>query len=116
MVVHILLKPGESLKRHITPVDVAFYVLEGKGTIEIGDEKAEAGPDTIIESPAQVPAPLDQQWSGSPAGARDEATPAHRKHHRAVNGVHFGSASSNRPLNSPRSNTLISVPFCSMMT
>jgi mannose-6-phosphate isomerase-like protein (cupin superfamily) len=55
MVVHILLKPGESLKRHITPVEVAFYILEGKGTIEIGDEKAEAGPDTIIESPARVP-------------------------------------------------------------
>jgi mannose-6-phosphate isomerase-like protein (cupin superfamily) len=55
MVVHLLLKPGESLKRHITPVDVAFYVLEGKGTIEIGEEKAEAGPNTIIESPARVP-------------------------------------------------------------
>ncbi len=32
----ITLKPGQSLKRHITPVDVAFYVLEGKGTVEIG--------------------------------------------------------------------------------
>ena len=27
--VHILLKPGESLKKHITPVDVFFYILEG---------------------------------------------------------------------------------------
>jgi len=55
MVVHILLKPGESLRRHITPVDVAFYVLEGRGTIEIGEEKSETGPDTIIESPARIP-------------------------------------------------------------
>jgi mannose-6-phosphate isomerase-like protein (cupin superfamily) len=55
MVVHILLKPGEALRRHITPVDVAFYVIEGNGTIEIGDERAEAGPDTIVESPARVP-------------------------------------------------------------
>ena len=36
--VHIELKPGESLKRHITPVDVAFYVLEGEGIVEIGKE------------------------------------------------------------------------------
>lgn len=55
VVVHIMLKPGESLKRHITPVDVFFYVLEGKGIVEIGDEKEEAGPDTLIESPARIP-------------------------------------------------------------
>ena len=52
--VHINLKPGESLKRHITPVDVFFYVLEGKGIIEIGDEKKEVGSDTLIESPAKI--------------------------------------------------------------
>ena len=28
--VHMTLKPGESLKPHITPVDVFFYVLEGE--------------------------------------------------------------------------------------
>lgn len=52
--VHITLNPGESLKRHITPVDVFFYVLEGKGIVEIGDEKKEVGPDTLIESPAKI--------------------------------------------------------------
>ena len=52
--VHITLKPGESLKRHITPVDVFFYVLEGIGVVEIGDEKKEVGPDTLIESPAKI--------------------------------------------------------------
>lgn len=55
LVVHITLKPGESLKRHITPVDVFFYVLEGKGVVEIGDERQEVTPDTIIESPAKIP-------------------------------------------------------------
>lgn len=55
MVVLITLKPGESLKRHITPVDVVFYVLEGRGVVEIGDERREAGPDTVIESPARIP-------------------------------------------------------------
>lgn len=52
--VHIKLNPGESLKRHITPVDVFFYVLEGNGIVEIGDEKKEVGPDTLIESPAKI--------------------------------------------------------------
>ncbi|MDD4255912.1 MAG: cupin domain-containing protein, partial [Methanofollis sp.] len=45
--VHIALQPGESLKKHITPVDVAFYVLEGTGIVEIGDERQECGPDTL---------------------------------------------------------------------
>ena len=53
--VHILLKPGESLKKHITPVDVFFYVLEGEGVVEIGDERETVGPDTLIESPARIP-------------------------------------------------------------
>lgn len=47
----ITLKPGENLRRHITPVDVCFYVLEGSGTVEIGDEKKEVSKDTLIESP-----------------------------------------------------------------
>ena len=52
---HIALKPGESLKKHITPVDVVFYVLEGRGVVEIGEEREEIGPDTLIESPAKIP-------------------------------------------------------------
>ncbi len=54
-VAHITLKPGEKLIRHITPVDVIFYVLEGEGVVEIGDEKETVGPDTLIESPARIP-------------------------------------------------------------
>lgn len=53
-VVHIILHPGESLKRHITPVDVFFYVLEGEGIIEIGDEKHTVQADMIIHSPAKI--------------------------------------------------------------
>lgn len=52
--VHIMLKPGEKLKKHITPVDVFFYVLEGKGIVEIGDEKKEVMKDTYIDSPAKI--------------------------------------------------------------
>lgn len=54
-VTHITLKPGQALKKHITPVDVVFYVLEGNGLVEIGEERREVGPDTLIESPAGIP-------------------------------------------------------------
>lgn len=54
-VMHLTLQPGESLKKHITPVDVFFYVLEGNGIVEIGEEKQQVGPDTLIESPARIP-------------------------------------------------------------
>lgn len=55
VIVHITLRPGEALKLHATPVDVAFYVLEGRGVVEIGGERQECGPDTLIESPAHIP-------------------------------------------------------------
>jgi mannose-6-phosphate isomerase-like protein (cupin superfamily) len=54
-VMHIALQPGEALKRHVTPVDVFFYVLEGKGAVEVGEEQREVGPDTLIDSPAKIP-------------------------------------------------------------
>jgi len=50
----LTLQSGESLKRHITPVDVFFYVLEGKGIVEVGDEKKEISKDTIVHSPAKI--------------------------------------------------------------
>jgi mannose-6-phosphate isomerase-like protein (cupin superfamily) len=51
----ITLYPGESLRKHITPVDVFFYVLEGRGDIEIGDERETIQKDMLVESPAGVP-------------------------------------------------------------
>ncbi|HMA05671.1 MAG TPA: cupin domain-containing protein [Methanomicrobiales archaeon] len=55
MAVVITLKPGEFLKRHMTPVDVFFYVLEGEGVVEIGDERKTVGKDVLVESPARIP-------------------------------------------------------------
>ncbi|MDD3643226.1 MAG: cupin domain-containing protein [Candidatus Krumholzibacteria bacterium] len=54
MITVITLRPGQSLKRHITPVDVAFYVLNGTGIVEIGDEKREVDADTLVESPKDI--------------------------------------------------------------
>ncbi len=48
------LSPGESLRKHITPVDVAFFVLKGKGIVLVGEEKQEVGPHTLIESPKGI--------------------------------------------------------------
>jgi len=51
----ITMKPGEKLIRHITPVDVFFYVLEGSGTVEVGEERKPVSADTVIESPSGIP-------------------------------------------------------------
>lgn len=53
-VIVLILQPGESLRRHITPVDVFFYVLEGTGIVEIGQEKKEVNKDSIVHSPAKI--------------------------------------------------------------
>ena len=53
-VMQMALKPGESLKPHKTPVDVFFYVLEGRPTIHIGEESEECNADSLIESPAHI--------------------------------------------------------------
>jgi mannose-6-phosphate isomerase-like protein (cupin superfamily) len=55
----ITLRPGEALKKHLTPVDVFFYVLEGEGVVEIGDERETVGRDRVVESPARIP----HRWS-----------------------------------------------------
>lgn len=54
-VVEIKLGHGQSLQKHITPVDVFFYVLEGHGTVVVGDEQVDVGPDMLIESPKGIP-------------------------------------------------------------
>lgn len=53
-VMHITLKPGESLKPHITPVDVFFYILEGDVDIRVGDETVTVGSDRLVESPKDI--------------------------------------------------------------
>jgi mannose-6-phosphate isomerase-like protein (cupin superfamily) len=61
-VIHIQLESGESLVRHITPVDVFFYVLEGEGVVEIGDEQEKVSRDMLIESPTGIP---HRMWNES---------------------------------------------------
>lgn len=53
--VMVTLQPGEVLKLHITPVDAFFYVLEGRGIVEIDGERQEIYADTLVNSPAKRP-------------------------------------------------------------
>jgi len=54
-VIVITLQPGETLKKHVTPADVLFYVLEGTGMVVIGDEQENLEKDSLVESPKNVP-------------------------------------------------------------
>ncbi len=53
-VVHLELKPGESLKPHKTPVDVFFYILEGTPEILVGDETQVVEKDCLVDSPMNI--------------------------------------------------------------
>lgn len=60
-VVMISIQPGDGMKMHTTPVDVFFYGLEGTGIVEIGDEQAEMGVDTLVNSPKGIPHRLSNE-------------------------------------------------------
>ena len=52
--VHIQLSPGESLKPHITPVDVFFFVIEGTPDVLVGEEKRKVDVNSLVESPKDI--------------------------------------------------------------
>ena len=52
--VHIQLNPGESLKPHITPVDVFFFVIEGTPDVLVGEEKRKVEVNSLVESPKDI--------------------------------------------------------------
>ncbi|MEW6274967.1 MAG: cupin domain-containing protein [Bacillota bacterium] len=54
-VMNLLLQPKERVDTHVTPVDVFFYVVNGRGTVEIGAEKAAVEAQDLIFSPQNVP-------------------------------------------------------------
>ncbi|RLD37369.1 MAG: cupin domain-containing protein [Bacteroidetes bacterium] len=52
--VHMTLNPGESLKPHITPVNVFFFVIEGTPDVLIGEEKQRIATNSLVESPKDI--------------------------------------------------------------
>ncbi len=54
-IMNLLLKAGEVVDTHVTPVDVFFYVVRGKGKIVVGDEAAVVEATDIVISPKDIP-------------------------------------------------------------
>lgn len=53
-VMHMTLQPGQTLKPHITPVDVFFYILEGAVDVLVGEETVTISKDNLVESPKDI--------------------------------------------------------------
>jgi mannose-6-phosphate isomerase-like protein (cupin superfamily) len=62
--VFVSFKPNQALKLHTTPVDVLFYILEGRGNVVVGDEKQEVTSNMLIVSPKGVPHLLENSGVG----------------------------------------------------
>lgn len=54
-VIHIEVAPGGEILPHVTPVDMEFFVLEGRGVFILGEQSREAGEGILILSPRGVP-------------------------------------------------------------
>lgn len=54
-IMQLTLVENQDLADHVTPVDVIFYIVEGKGEVRIGDEKESVEKGMMIESPKNIP-------------------------------------------------------------
>ena len=50
-VTNIKLSEGDVLGEHSVPVNVFFYIVEGKGTLQIGDKETVVEPKQVIPCP-----------------------------------------------------------------
>jgi mannose-6-phosphate isomerase-like protein (cupin superfamily) len=55
MIVHIDIAPEGFVKPHVTPIDMEYFVLEGRGLFMLGEDSVEAGPGILIPNPRGVP-------------------------------------------------------------
>jgi quercetin dioxygenase-like cupin family protein len=53
-VTKLMLEPGDILPAHDVPVDVFFYVVSGKGTLQIGADKADIEAQDMAVCPANT--------------------------------------------------------------
>ncbi|MFO7990760.1 MAG: cupin domain-containing protein [Thermoplasmata archaeon] len=53
--------PGQGLPMHTTPVDVFFYIIEGKITVTVGDETEEIEAGNVVLSPKGIPHTLKNE-------------------------------------------------------
>ena len=50
-ITNINLEEGDTIPEHAVPVDVFFYIVEGKGTLKIGDSESVVSQTDIIYCP-----------------------------------------------------------------
>ena len=51
---HLMLEPGEVQKKHAAYTTVDMYVVEGKGTLDVGDEIVQISADMLIGMPPET--------------------------------------------------------------
>ena len=51
----ITIEPGYTLPSHVVTVDIFMFVLEGKGSFTVGDERVELTKYELIEGPKDIP-------------------------------------------------------------
>ncbi len=54
-IVNLILKPGEIVPDHKTPMDVLFQIIAGQGTITIGNEAQVVQTGDLVVSPREIP-------------------------------------------------------------
>jgi mannose-6-phosphate isomerase-like protein (cupin superfamily) len=55
MIVHIDIGPQGFVKSHVMPIDMEYFVIEGRGLFILGEESMEAGAGVCIPNPRGVP-------------------------------------------------------------
>jgi quercetin dioxygenase-like cupin family protein len=63
-IIHLIIKEGTVLDRHKNPTDVIFYIINGKGIFEAGDNRYVITEKTCI----QIEANLEHGWINSGQG------------------------------------------------
>ena len=56
-VTNLVLSPGDQVPQHSVPVDVFFYIVEGRGTLQIGED------ESVVETRDIVVCPPNTQMS-----------------------------------------------------
>jgi mannose-6-phosphate isomerase-like protein (cupin superfamily) len=52
--IHLTLQSGETMEPHVQPMDVVFFVVEGLGSLTVGDAILEVQENTTVHIPAGV--------------------------------------------------------------
>ena len=59
--IHLAMRPGEEMEMHVQPMDVLFFVVEGEGSLIIGEEVVRAAANMTIH----VKAGSSRAWKNS---------------------------------------------------